>query len=100
MSSPLEYIDKSVGILPDGKYFGSFGGSIVDVPGHIEGRHQIISLKYKLGGVKGFGYKVIVTVKGDDITMEDALDENGKPIGNYYVSDKYTLPRTLIHAKI
>jgi len=52
--------------LPDGNYIGSWGGYVIVV------RHN--NIEYELQteeGLRGTGFKVMVTIKGDSMTFVD-----------------------------
>ncbi len=52
--------------LPDGNYIGIWGGNIIEV----KYKNKTYELETE-EGVRGIGYKVMVTVKGEDLTFHE-----------------------------
>lgn len=51
--------------LPDGIYFGTWGGSVIEV--HYDKKIYQLTTE---GGVRGFGFRVVVTIKDGIATFE------------------------------
>ena len=68
MSKILEIREKvpQTAMLPDGAYFGTWGGDIIDVS--YKGKNYELTTEE---GVRGMGIKVVVTVKDGVATFDE-----------------------------
>jgi hypothetical protein len=68
MNKILEIREKvpQIAMLPDGAYFGTWGGNVIDVS--YKGKNYELTTEV---GVKGMGYKVVVTVKDGVATFDE-----------------------------
>lgn len=68
MNKILEIREKvpQIAMLPDGAYFGTWGGNVIDVS--YKGKNYELTTEV---GVKGMGIKVVVTVKDGVATFDE-----------------------------
>jgi hypothetical protein len=68
MSKILEIREKvpQIAMLPDGAYFGTWGGNVIDVS--YKGKNYELTTEE---GVRGMGIKVVVTVKDGVATFDE-----------------------------
>jgi hypothetical protein len=68
MSKILEIREKvpQIAMLPDGAYFGTWGGNVIDVS--YKGKNYELTTEE---GVRGIGYKVVVNVKDGVATFDE-----------------------------
>ena len=70
MGKILKIIEKKVEVeeatLPDGIYIGTWGGNVINV------RHDNKEFELETEeGVRGIGYKVVVTIKNNEFSFEE-----------------------------